>query len=329
MKLGIIGAGAIVREFLPDLQTLPGLEAVVVQGTPRSAEKTAALCAEHGVPHAVQDLESLLALGPDLVYIAAPNHLHFPLAMQVLERGLPAVVEKPLAGTFAQAQALAEQARRHAATVWEAITTPYLPTYQKLREWLPRVDAVRRVECDFCQYSRRYDAFLAGQTPPVFDPAKEGGALMDLNVYNLHFALGLFGTPQSAAYAPELERGIDTAGTLTLEYPGFTARLTAAKSRSAPPRFVVEGTGGTLACQYPPNRIGAVTFTAADGQTETFDDGSAAHRVLPEFAAITAAIAAGDTALYQERLAQSLEAARILTAARTAAGIRFPSDDAQ
>ena len=68
-------------------------------------------------------------------------------------------------------------------------------------------------------------------------------------------------------------------------------------------------------------------FTGADGRSETFDDGSAVHRVVPEFAAITAAIAAGDTALYEARLDQSLLAAHILTAARTAAGIRFPSDE--
>lgn len=325
MKLAIIGAGGIVREFLPDLCTVPGLEIVAIQGTPRSAEKTAQLCQQYGIPHALQSFADVVALRPDAVYIATPNALHYPLARQALAAGLHAIVEKPLAANAAQVQALAAAARQNGVTVWEAITTPYMGSYRKLKSWLPRIGDVKLVQCNFSQRSRKYDAFLAGATPPVFDPAQCGGALMDLNVYNIHFTLGLFGAPQEVRYAAVLERGIDTAGVLTLQYPGFVASLTAAKSCAAPPYFVVEGADGCLQSQRTPNMVGAVTLTLRDGTAETFDDGAAAHRVLPEFTAITAAITAGDTALYRQRFDQSLAAALVLTAARQSAGIRFPA----
>ncbi len=327
MRLAVIGAGAIVREFLPDLLRVPGLEVVSVQGRPHSAERVRALCAEYGLP-AVFSFEETLAHRPDAVYVAAPNAAHCAIALQALESGLHAIVEKPMTVTFAQAQALAAAAKAHGVTVWEAVTTPYLGTYQKLRRWLPRIGTVKLVQCNFSQYSSRYDAFLRGETPPVFDPAQGGGALLDLNVYNLHFVLGLFGAPQSAQYTPVLERGIDTAGVLTLRYPGFAAALSAAKSCPGPALFAVEGTLGTLQCRYAPNLVGAVTLTLRDGTAETFDDGSAAHRALAEFTAITAAIESGDTALYEQRLDQSLTAARILTEVRTAAGLQPAAGDA-
>ncbi|MCZ9337403.1 Gfo/Idh/MocA family oxidoreductase, partial [Streptomyces sp. TRM76130] len=46
----------------------------------------------------------------DLVVLASPNKTHVPLATRALEAGLPVVVDKPLAGTAAEARALASLA---------------------------------------------------------------------------------------------------------------------------------------------------------------------------------------------------------------------------
>ena len=80
-------------------------------------------------------------------------------------------------------QELAALARRKKVFLFEAMTTQYLENYNKIRELLPRIGRVKLVQCNFSQYSSRYDAFCAGETPPVFDPACAGGALMDLGVY--------------------------------------------------------------------------------------------------------------------------------------------------
>ena len=58
------------------------------------------------------------------------------------------------------------------------------------RELLPRIGRVKLVQCNFSQYSSRYDAFCAGETPVSFDPECAGGALMDLNVYNISYIVG-------------------------------------------------------------------------------------------------------------------------------------------
>ena len=114
------------------------------------------------------------------------------------------------------------------------------------RELLPRIGRVKLVQCNFSQYSSRYDAFCKGETPPVFDPNCAGGALMDLGVYNVSYIVGLFGEPNQVKYTANIERSIDTSGILTMEYSGFRAVSIAAKDCAAPARYVIQGTKGYI-----------------------------------------------------------------------------------
>ena len=100
--------------------------------------------------------------------------------------------------------------------------------------------------CNFCQYSSGYDAFCAGETPPVFDPACAGGALMDLGVYNVSYIVGLFGEPNQVHYTANVERGIDTSGILLLEYPDFICQCTGAKDCAAPGSVQLIGDAGRI-----------------------------------------------------------------------------------
>ena len=61
MKLGIVGSGKIVQEFLPWLASSPAFEVAALCSTQRSADKAAALCAQYGVPLHVTDYSQLLA----------------------------------------------------------------------------------------------------------------------------------------------------------------------------------------------------------------------------------------------------------------------------
>ena len=76
MKLGILGTGMIVREFLPWLAGPESPFAVqAVCSTPRSEPLAAELCAQYGVPqHTTNYLELLQWV--DVVYLAVPNIQH-------------------------------------------------------------------------------------------------------------------------------------------------------------------------------------------------------------------------------------------------------------
>ena len=325
MKLGIVGSGKIVQEFLPWLASSGAVELAALCSTPRSAEAAAALCAQYGVPLHTTDYGQLLA-ACDTVYIALPNLLHTPYAKAALEAGRNVIVEKPLAPAAAEAAALARLAHQKGVFLFEAMTTQYLENYRKLRALLPRVGQVRLVQCNFSQYSSRYDAFCAGQVAPVFDPQQAGGALMDLGVYNVSYIVGLFGEPQQVHYAANIERGIDTSGILTMDYRSFKAVSIAAKDCGAPARYVIQGTRGYLLQKSTANVCGPVTLHLNDGREEHFSLNGKRPRCAAEFETIAHAIAAGDQELCSGMLETSLAVSRVLTAARQSAGIKFPCD---
>ena len=325
MKLGIVGSGKIVQEFLPWLASSPAFKVAALCSTQRSADKAAALCAQYGVPLHVTDYGQLLA-AVDVVYIALPNLLHTSYAKAALEAGRHVIVEKPLAPCASEAAALSALAHRKGCFLFEAVTTQYLENYRKLRQLLPRVGQVKLVQCNFSQYSSRYDGFCAGQTAPVFDPQQAGGALMDLGVYNVSYIVGLFGEPQQVHYAANLERGIDTSGILTMDYRSFKAVSIAAKDCAAPPRYVIQGTRGYLLQKSTANFCGPVTLHLNDGREEHFSLNGKRPRCAAEFEVIAHAIATGDQELCSGMLETSLAVSRVLTAARQTAGIKFPCD---
>lgn len=325
MKLGIVGSGKIVQEFLPWLAQSPVVEVAALCSTQRSAAQAKALCEQYGVPLHTTDYEELLK-AVDTVYVALPNLLHTAYTRAALEAGRNVIVEKPLAPCAAEAIQLADLARKKGLFLFEAVTTLYMENYHKLRQLLPRVGPVKLVQCNFSQYSSRYDAFCAGQVAPVFDPNQAGGALMDLAVYNISYLVGLFGEPQQVHYTANVERGIDTSGILTMDYRSFKAVSIAAKDCAAPPRYVIQGTRGYLLQKSTANFCGPLTLHLNDGKEEHFSLNGKRPRCAAEFEAFARAIDAGDQEMCSGMLDTSLAVSRVLTVARKDAGIRFPCD---
>ncbi len=104
LRLGIAGVGLIGRAHWEHIRALDGCElAAFADPSPQAA----ALARDAGVPlHA--DLSSLLRTEQlDGVILATPNALHVPGAMECIEARMPALVEKPVAETVADAQRLA------------------------------------------------------------------------------------------------------------------------------------------------------------------------------------------------------------------------------
>lgn len=169
MKLGILGTGMIVREFLPWLAG-PDCPFTVqaLCSTQRSAPVADEMCEQYGIPRRTTNYFELLQW-VDVIYLAVPNLQHYRYAKVALEAGKHVIVEKPMACTAAQTEELAALARRKKVFLFEAMTTQYLENYNKIRELLPRIGRVKLVQCNFSQYSSRYDAFCAGETPVSFD----------------------------------------------------------------------------------------------------------------------------------------------------------------
>ena len=263
----------------------------------------------------------------ELVYIATPNSLHYAQTRAALLAGKNVLCEKPFVPTVAEADELIALAKEKHLFLFEAITTAHHPNYALAKQYLDDIGSLRIVSCTFCQYSSRYDALLSGQVPPVFDPACCGGALMDLNLYNVHFVVGLFGEPMLVSYHPNLYRnGIDTSGILTMDYSGFKAVSIAAKDCAAPARYIIQGTKGYLLQKSTANFCGGVTFHPYKGKEEHFNLSAGRPRQAAEFHAFARAIESEDMELCSRMLDTSVAVSRVLETARRDAGIRFTTD---
>ena len=325
MKLGILGTGKIVQEFLPWLVEHTPFTVQAVCSTPRSAALAQELCEKYGVPQRTTNFLELLQW-VDAVYIAVPNLQHVRYARIALDAGKHVIVEKPMAPTAAQTEELIRLARHKKVFLFEAVTTQYLENYAKIRELLPRIGTVKLVQCSFSQYSSRYDAFCKGETPPVFDPACAGGALMDLGVYNVSYIVGLFGEPNQVHYTANVERGIDTSGILTMDYSGFRAVSIAAKDCAAPARYIIQGTKGYIQQNSTANFCGGITFHPNEGKAEHYNLNGGRPRQAAEFEAFARALESGDQELCTRMQDTSIAVSRVLTVARRTAGIRFPGE---
>ena len=296
LRLAVLSTSRIVAEFLTHAPAWPELALTALCCRPESAEKGRALAEKAGIPRLYTSEEALYAAGGfDAVYIGTANHLHAAAARRALAAGYHVILEKPFTPTAAEARALFALADEKGVVLFEAITTPYLPTYRFLQAERPKIGAVRGALANFSARSARYDDYLRGVWNTTFDPACFGGALYDMNVYNLHFFCGLLGAPQRAEYRPTLGgNGIDTAGTVLLQYPGFCAAALAAKDSGAPQFAMLQGVGGCLVLQGGSNGVEQV-YSVVNG-VRTDGPKLARHRMAYEFAEFARIVAEHDTA---------------------------------
>jgi scyllo-inositol 2-dehydrogenase (NADP+) len=246
MKIGTIGTGFIVDLFLSALNEIDGAECVAIYS--RKEETAKPLAEKYQVGTIYTDLERLY-MDPtiDFIYVASPNSLHYEHTYRALENGKHVICEKPFTSTLRETENLMELARKNGLMLFEGITTIHLPNYQLIKQHVGKLGELKLVQCNYSQYSSKYEALLRGETPNVFNPEFSGGALADINIYNLHFVLNLFGAPQTVSYtANKHPNGIDTSGVLLMKYPNFIAECVGAKDTRSMNFVLIQGENGYL-----------------------------------------------------------------------------------
>ncbi len=233
MNLCAIGTSFITRNMLQEFARSDVLHCTAIYS--RKEETGKAMADEFGIQKVYTSLEEMLADPTiDMVYVASPNSVHYTQAKAALLAGKHVLCEKPFAPTVAEADELIALAKEKGLLLFEAITTAHHPHYAFVKENLSKLGKLKLVSATFCQFSSRYPALLAGNPSPVLNHAFAGGALMDINLYNIHFVVGLFGAPKSVRYFPNChETGVDTSGLLVLEYDDFVCQCTGAKDSAA------------------------------------------------------------------------------------------------
>lgn len=338
MKLGILGAGMIVQDFLTFAHKVEKLELAGICATPEEKALVKELAKKNSIVSYYTDFNEMVANREiDTIYVAVPNHLHFQFTKTALEAGKHVICEKPFTSNFEEAKELACIAQEKNLFLFEAVSTRFLPNVLKMKELLPKLGNVKIFSANYSQYSSRYDAFKNGETLPAFDPEKSGGSLMDLNIYNINLVVTLFGSPQKVDYQANIERGIDTSGVLILDYGEFKFVGIAAKDCKAPIVTNIQGDQGCIVIETSANIVDSFTLlmntpkitgqlneTAVLG--DTYKENQGKHRMHHEFDTFIKIIGSKDYQMATKLLDTTLITMDIQTKARKSAGISFPSD---
>nr|WP_169797622.1 Gfo/Idh/MocA family oxidoreductase [Neobacillus fumarioli] len=246
INFATVGTGWITESFIKAAKLSGQMKLVGVYS--RSEAKARELANTYQAVNSYTDLEQMAKSSEiQAVYIASPNSLHFKQAITFLKHKKHVICEKPIFSTSAELEEAYRVAEENGVYLFEAIRNIHTPNFRILKEKLSMAGKVRSTILSYIQYSSRYDLFLKGEEPNIFSAKFSGGALVDLGVYPLYLAVGLFGEPKKVSYHPVILRsGVDGGGTLVLEYEDFVSTILCSKISHSSLPCEIHGEKGTF-----------------------------------------------------------------------------------
>jgi predicted dehydrogenase len=268
LRLGLLSTARINGAILRAAAQTDAVDVVAIAS--RDVHRARAFAAEHGVGRAHGDYSSLLADSEvDAVYIPLPNALHVPWTVRALEAGKHVLCEKPLSpDPNAVAHAFAVAAA-HELVLSEAFMWRHLPQSQQLAELVAggAIGELRLVRASF--------SFpLLAEDDVRWDPALEGGALLDVGCYCVSAMRLLAGEPERVhAEAVMAPSGVDVRVAGALRFAGDVLG-TFECGFDLPARAEIEaiGSDGSLLVDDPWfGRAPAIAHRNGDGAQRTID----------------------------------------------------------
>ena len=185
MKFAILGLGNIAQKMATAVTRLPEVECYAVAA--RDLNRAKAFAETWGFEKAYGSYEEMLS-DPDveLVYVATPHSHHYEQAKMCLEHGKHVLVEKAFTVNAGQAEELIALSREKHLLLAEAIWTRYMPC-RKMIDDLIAEGAIGNVT----SLTANLGYALRG-VERMEKPELAGGALLDLGVYPINFALMSF-----------------------------------------------------------------------------------------------------------------------------------------
>ncbi|MCC6946687.1 MAG: Gfo/Idh/MocA family oxidoreductase [Bradyrhizobiaceae bacterium] len=131
VRVGVIGVGIMGYNHARVLSELPHVELVGVADPDRDQ---ATRVGKAVGCEAVLDHKSLIDMGIDAAVIAAPTHLHHPIALDVIGAGIHALVEKPIAPTVEEGRQIVAAARTQGVTLMVGHVERFNPAVQAIKQ---------------------------------------------------------------------------------------------------------------------------------------------------------------------------------------------------
>ena len=324
MKVVTVGTSSIVSSCIKSFKNA-GIEVFACVG--RDLERVKSFAENNGVQYYSNDYDRVLTSNAyDFVYIATPNNKHYEYARKAILAKKNVILEKPMCSNLKQATEIIKLALDNGVFLFENNKVPYNRAYTYLKEDLKKIEPVRMVDLNFSKYSSKYDDFKAGKPQNTFSLETSGGALMDINVYNISFVLGLFGMPKKCAYYCNKSDGIDISGTAILQYDGFISSNIACKDCNSMNYVNIVGENGYI-CYNGHSSVFDSYDLNLNGQESEHKDFHNDDKFYDTFTSYREMYENKDYAKCEEYLKLSLMVMKVLDDLRKSAGIVYTDDN--
>jgi predicted dehydrogenase len=211
LRVAVIGAGHLGRHHARILASLSGVTLTAVVDTDRARADEIAAAHHAGTAYDYRDVLGRI----DAVTVAVPTAVHCEIALPFLEAGIPTLVEKPIARTLAEADAMIRASHRTRAPLAVGHTERFNPAVAAARPILadPRFIEVHRL----------------GTFP---ERSLDIDVVFDLMIHDLDLLLSLVDSPVESIEAvgvPVLTGRVDIANARLRFSNGCVANLTASR----------------------------------------------------------------------------------------------------
>jgi predicted dehydrogenase len=195
-RIGVIGVGQIGKHHLDNYKKIG--KATVVAVSDVNEPELRRVAEAYGVPNAYTDFRALLARDDiDAVDVCLHNNFHAPVTIAALRAGKHVFCEKPMAGAYADAVAMADAARETGKMLSIQLATLFAKEARAARRLIDEGQLGTLYHARSVGFRRRGRPFVDGYGAPSFvrKQTAAGGALYDMGVYHIATVLYLLGLP--------------------------------------------------------------------------------------------------------------------------------------
>ena len=291
MKIGVLGAGNISRMVAPTLVAMPQIECYAVSS--RDLSKAQAFADAFGFEKVYGSYEEMLRdPAVELVYVATPHSHHYEHMMQCIDYGKPILCEKAFTLNADQARKVKTAAAEKGVFVAEAIWPRYMPS-RKIISDVMNSGVIGRPDTLTANLS-----YVISGVPRIVTPELAGGALLDIGVYGINFALMHFGTDieRVESSVRMTDTGVDGMETVTVFYrDGRMAVLTHSIYARSDRKGIIHGDKGYMVVENINNPQSLRVYDTNDNELAFYDFSDQISGYEFQFAECAEALAAGKT----------------------------------
>lgn len=213
MKVGILGAGSIAHVMARTICQMEGVELSAVGS--RSLDKAREFARQYNIPKAYGSYEELVRNEEtELIYVASLHSLHYEHTKLCLDHGKSVLCEKAFMMNSAEAEEVCALAKEKGLLLAEAIWTRYMPSRKMMRDIIESgvIGKVTSLTANL--------GYVGIHSERMTKKELGGGALLDLGVYPINFAMMAFGDDYETVTSTAVmtEEKVDFSNSVTLTW---------------------------------------------------------------------------------------------------------------